>query len=307
MTLLSLIVALALEQLRPLGNRNRVWHLFIRYANHLERTLNAGSNRHGVMAWLLAILPPVLAALALYWLFYSLSPALALAWNVLVLYLTMGFRHFSSAYSEIMQALAEGRELDARQTLAQWSGLPTSELTVNEISRLAIEQGVVDSYRHVFGTMFWFVVLPGPAGPVLYRLAQMLNHKWGERNAEEDRFGRFASSAAAWLDWLPVRLTAASFAVMGDFEDAVYCWRSQARTWGNYANGILLASAAGAIGVRLGDPLRQDYTVKFRPELGLGEEADPNYLKSAVGLVWRSVLLWLAVIMLVSIAQQLGY
>jgi adenosylcobinamide-phosphate synthase len=307
MTLLSLIVALALEQLRPLGNRNRVWHLFIRYANHLERTLNAGSNRHGVMAWLVAILPPVLVTLALYWLFYSISPILAFAWNVVVLYLTMGFRHFSSAFSEISLALAEGRELDARQTLAQWSGLPTSELTVNEISRLAIEQGVVDSYHHVFGTMFWFVVLPGPTGAVLYRLAQMLNQKWGERSAEEDKFGRFASSAAAWLDWLPVRLTAASFAVMGDFEDAVYCWRSQARTWGNYANGILLASAAGAIGVRLGDPLRQDYAVKFRPELGLGEEADPNYLKSAVGLVWRSVLLWLAVILLVSIAKQLGY
>lgn len=307
MTLLSLIVALALEQLRPLGNRNRVWRLFTRYANHLERTLNAGSNRHGVMAWLVAILPPVLVTLALYWLFYSINPILALAWNVLVLYLTMGFRHFSSAFSEISQALAEGRELDARQTLAQWTGLPTSELTVNEISRLAIEQGVVDSYRHVFGTMFWFVVLPGPTGPVLYRLALMLNQKWGERDAEEDRFGRFASSALAWLDWLPVRLAAASFAVMGDFEDAVYCWRSQARTWGNYANGILLASAAGAIGVRLGDPLRQDYTVKFRPELGLGEEADPNYLKSAVGLIWRSVLLWLAVILLVSIAKQLGY
>lgn len=306
MTLLSLIVALALEQLRPLGNRNRVWHLFIRYANHLERTLNAGSNRHGVMAWLVAILPPVLIAWLVYWLCYKINPLLAFGWNVLVLYLTMGFRHFSSAFSDISLALTEGRELDARQTLAQWSGQSASELSINEISRLAIEQGVVDSYRHVFGTMFWFALLPGPIGAVLYRLAVMLKHKWGERNVEDDRFGRFASSAAAWLDWAPVRLTAASFAVMGDFEDAVYCWRSQASTWGNYAQGILLASAAGAIGVRLGDPLRQDYTVKFRPELGLGDEADPNYLKSAVGLIWRSVLLWLAVIMLIGLTQHLG-
>lgn len=306
MTLLSLIVALALEQLRPLGNRNRVWHLFIRYANHLERTLNAGSNRHGVVAWLVAVLPPVLVTLGVYWALYAVTPLLAFAWNVLVLYLTMGFRHFSSAFSEISQALAEGRDLDARQTLAQWTGQPTAELSVGEISRLSIEQGVVDSYRHVFGTMFWFVLLPGPVGAVLYRLALMLGHKWGERLQDEDRFGRFAGRALGWLDWLPVRLTAASFAVMGDFEDAIYCWRSQARTWGNYANGILLASAAGALGVKLGDPLRQDYTVKFRPELGVGEEADPNYLKSAVGLVWRTVLLWLAAIFLLSLAQQLG-
>ncbi|KMN81853.1 CobD/CbiB family protein [Chromobacterium alkanivorans] len=306
MTLISLIIALALEQLRPLGNRNRVWLLFTRYANHLERNLNAGSNRHGVLAWSLAIVPAVLLSLLIYYALHALSPILAMLWNVLVLYLTMGFRHFSSAFSEISLALAEGRDLDARTALANWTGQGTAELSVEEISRLAIEQGVVDSYRHVFGTMFWFVLLPGPAGALLYRLCSMLNQKWGNRDAEEDPFGRFSASAAAWLDWIPVRLTAASFAIMGDFEDAVYCWRSQAKTWGNYANGILLASAAGAIGVKLGDPLRQDYSIRFRPELGLGDEADPNYLKSAVGLVWRSALLWLAVILLLSVASHMG-
>ncbi|MDN0084405.1 CobD/CbiB family protein [Crenobacter sp. SG2305] len=306
MTLLSLILALALEQLRPLGNRNRVWLLFTRYANQLERNFNAGSNRHGVFAWLMAIVPPVLVAWGVYELFFRISPILALAWNVLVLYLTMGFRHFSGAFSEMSRALSEGRDLDARQALRDWTGQPTAELSTEEMARLAIEQGVVDSYRHVFGTMFWFVVLPGPVGAVLYRMVTMLGQKWGERSLEDDQFGRFAASTSAWLDWLPVRLTAASFAVMGDFEDAIYCWRSQARTWGNYANGILLATAAGAIGVKLGDPLRQDYTVRYRPELGLGDPADPSFLKSAVGLVWRCVLLWLAVVLLLSVARLLG-
>ncbi|MCP9758314.1 CobD/CbiB family protein [Aquitalea sp. S1-19] len=302
MILLSLIAALALEQIRPLGNRNRVWLLFIRYANHLERNFNAGSERHGVVAWLVAILPPVLLSLAIYYGLYALNPALALAWTVLVLYLTMGFRHFSSAFSEISLALSEGRDHDARLALSGWIGQPTSDMSVNEVSRLAIEQGVLDSYRHVFGTMFWFVLLPGPSGALLYRLSAMLTQKWGERNFDEDPFGRFAARFGLWLDWLPARLAAASFAVMGNFEDAIYCWRSQARTWGNYTAGILLASAAGAIGVRLGDPLRQDYLLKIRPELGTGDEADPQYLKSAVGLIWRAVLLWLALLLLLTIA-----
>ncbi|MGL6071735.1 CobD/CbiB family protein [Craterilacuibacter sp.] len=301
MILLSLIAALALEQIRPLGNRNRVWLLFVRYANHLERNFNAGFERHGVVAWLVAILPPVLLSLAIYYGLYALNPALALAWNVLMLYLTMGFRHFSSAFSEISLALSEGRDHDARLSLAAWTGQPTSDMSVNEVSRLAIEQGVLDSYRHVFGTMFWFVLLPGPSGALLYRLASMLAQKWGERNFDEDPFGRFAARFGLWLDWLPARLTSVSFAVMGNFEDAIYCWRSQARTWGNYTSGILLASAAGAIGVRLGDPLRQDYSLKIRPELGTGDEADPQYLKSAVGLIWRAVLLWLALLLLLTI------
>ena len=62
-----------------------------------------------------------------------------------------------------------------------------------------------------------------------------------------DLFGRFAYRAQETLDWLPTRLTALSFAIMGDFEDAVYCWRAQAQAWGHYAYGILLASAAGAL------------------------------------------------------------
>jgi len=306
MTLLSLIFALGLEQVRPLGNRNRVWLLFTRYANHLERNLNAGSLRHGVFAWLAAILPPIVLSIVVYYLLRAVSPILGLAWNVFVLYLTMGFRHFSSAFSEISLALAEGRELDARKALADWTGQSSGELSVNEIARLAIEQGVTDSYRFVFGTMFWFVILPGPAGALLYRLSQMLYQKWGNRPESDDAFGICPDRMATWLDWLPVRLTAASFAVMGDFEDDVYCWRSQARAWGNYANGVLLASAAGALGIRLGDPLKQDYTVKFRPELGLGDDADPNYLRSAVGLIWRSALLWLLVVLLMSVARLLG-
>ena len=58
--------------------------------------------------------------------------------------------------------------------------------------------------------------------------------------------------------------------------------------------------------MRLGDPLRQDYTVKYRPELGVGDEADPDYLKRAIGLVWRALVIWLFVILLFSVARILA-
>ena len=55
--------------------------------------------------------------------------------------------------------------------------------------------------------------------------------------------------------------------------------------------------------LRLGMPLHQEHTVRFRPELGLGEEADGNMLASAVGLVWRTLLLWLLLILLITITH----
>ena len=109
MTLISILIALALEQLRPLGSRNRLLLHFTRYANRLERNLNAGESRHGLLAWLLAVVPFVALAYGIYAALYQVTPVLALLWNVAVLYLTMGFRHFSGAITDISKALADGR------------------------------------------------------------------------------------------------------------------------------------------------------------------------------------------------------
>ncbi len=304
MSLLSLIAALLLEQFNPLPIRNALMSWYGRYASLLERELNAGHFRHGLLAWCIGVLFPCALVWAVYLLLLSLSTFLAFAWNVLVLYLMIGFRHFSHAFSGISDALQAGDIGRARQLLAEWTGQQTDELESAEISRLAIEQGLIDSYRYVFGTVFWFLLLPGPLGAVLYRLASQLSAKWQLLDADQpDGFGRCATLLQHSLDWVPIRLTSISFAVVGDFEDAVYCWRSQAQTWLSRDYGILLASGAGAIGIRLGESLHQDHTVKYRPELGIGAEADPDYLASAVGLVWRAVVLWLVLMLMFSLTH----
>jgi adenosylcobinamide-phosphate synthase len=43
-----------------------------------------------------------------------------------------------------------------------------------------------------------------------------------------------------------------------------------------------------------------------RPELGLGEDADPDFMQSTIGLVWRSLVLGLAVLTLVWISSWVG-
>jgi adenosylcobinamide-phosphate synthase len=306
MNFLSLVAALLIEQVRPLRQGNRVYLLFIRYAMSVERHFNGGQFRHGVLGWLLAVLPAVLATFAVYLLLFRLSPWLAWLWNVTVLYLTMGFRQFSHYFTEIMEALREGRLDVARDYLGRWRGESADEFNANEIARVAIELGLIGSHRHVFGTGACFIAL-GPAGAVLYRLAAMLCEKWGLRgDAEFGHFGRFAQRVFFWLDWLPSRLTAASFAIVGNFEDAVYCWRTQALSWAVSTHGIILASGAGAIGVRLGDTLHQYGSLQFRPEMGIGDEADVDYMQSAVGLIWRALVLWMFLLLLITAAYSLG-
>lgn len=306
MTFLSLIAALLIEQVRPLRQGNRAYLLFTRYAMNIERHFNGGQFRHGVIGWLIAVLPVALVTFAVHLLLLHLSPWLALLWNVTVLYLTMGFRQFSHYVTEIMEALRAGRLDVARDYLGRWRGESAAEFSATEIARVAIELGLISCHRHVFGTGACFIAL-GPAGAVLYRLAAMLGEKWGLRDdAEFGQFGRFAQRVFFWLDWLPSRLTAASFAIVGNFEDAVYCWRTQALSWMVPTHGIILASGAGAIGVRLGDTLHQYGSLRYRPEMGIGDEADVDYMQSAVGLIWRALVLWLFLLLLVSVAYSLG-
>jgi len=336
MSFLSLVLALVLEHLRPLVDRRVVFAPIAAYAGLLERHFDAGEAQQGAIAWLLAVVPLVLASWAVYAGLAAINPLLGLAFNVTALYLTMGFRRHSHFFSAVQRSLKEGDLGEARRVLGEWRGHPCDGLSASEVARLAIEGAFLVSHRHVFGVMLWFLVLPGPSGAVLYRMALFLAHRWGgtdragrsgrmlgaglagaeqvqpgeppTRSDDEGpgRFGEFGRAAFHAIDWLPARCTAASFAIVGDFEDAVYCWRTQAARWPDPLLGVVLAAGAGALGLRLGMPIAPGGVVEDRPELGLGEEADTPFLDSAVGLVWRALVLWLALVLVVTVASAFG-
>jgi len=317
MNFLAILAALGLEQWRAFRFRVGVERAFVRYARWLESQLNGGTREQGAVAALAALAPPVALAAGVFWLVTVAHPAVGFVWNVVVLYLLMGFRHFSSAFSAIAAALASGDLAVARRALAGWRGGASTEWSSTDVARLAIERGFVDSYRHVFGTLFWFVLLPGPAGAVLYRAAALLAHEWRAGASGEDttpivrardRFGAPARRLLWLLDWIPARLTALSFAIVGDFEDAAYCWRTQAASWvteeGGDIAGIVLASGGGALGVTLGGPLPAVAGApESRPELGMGEDPDATLMSSGIGLVWRALILWLLLILLLTLAN----
>ena len=141
-------------------------------------------------------------------------------------------------------------------------------------------------------------------GAIGYRLAALLNDRWGgAQGIETGGFGLFAQRAVEVIDWLPTRLTAFGFAMTGDFMGAVECWREQAATWRSRSHGIILAAAAGALGVKLGGVLHEDSGIVYRPPIGDGDEADVDYMQAAVGLIWRALVLWLFLILLATIAS----
>lgn len=302
MSFFVLLGALLLAHYRPLPPAVMVnrWHGV--YARALERNLNDGFARHGLIAWGLAALLPALVIAAGYIALWHFALPLAAPLSMVLLYLMLDHRGFSVPAEAISTALRDNNIQDARIRLSEWSHRATDVLGAPELSRLAIENTLVRAHYGLFAPIFWFVLL-GPAGAVLYRLSQSVDEAWGD---QEVAFNRIASRIFYWLDWLPARFTAICFAVVGDFEDALYCWRTQAAAWKDEAQGIMLSSGAGALGVRLGEPLPSNGILEYRPELGLGDAADADYLMSTIGLVWRVLVLMLALLLLMTFGKWLG-
>ena len=311
MSLLTLIITLLLEHFYPLSACKYLSDWLNRYAQFFEHRFNPGQHKQGRMAWLLAVLPLLVIVMVLFWLLSRVHPIVALAFNVLVLYLAMGFRQYSQYCTDIQQALSEGDLDKARGLLSQWRGVPSHEFNAEEVARVSIEQAIIASHRNVLGVIVWFALfgmlgLGGAAGALLYRLGHFFRARWGgENEGKPDAFGEFARRAYYLLEWLPLRLSAMTFAIAGDLDNTIHCWRTQAASWPDPEEGILLASGAGALGVRLGMPIPQGGLHIDRPELGVGNDADIGFMQSAIGLVWRSVVCWMIVLLMLTLAKFL--
>lgn len=319
MTFLSILCALLLEQMKPLRADNPIYAEIKALAVRMEAWFNAGHASHGRTGWFLMLLALTLPAAVVHWVFKYYDWFIArFVWDVLIVYLTLGFRHYSHYFTSIQLALNAGDEAAARTLLAEWTKLDTVGLEANEISRIAVEKALITTHRNVFGVFFWFLMPIGPAGAVLYRVSEYLSRAWNEpEHMRNEAFGEFATRAFYWIDWIPVRLTAVAFAVVGNFEDAIYAWRNFAHRWSDEARGIILAAGGGAMGVRLGTP--QETAARVLPadaavvdsgdmegEALPGEEPGIRALQSTVGLVWRALLLWMMLLLLLSGAVWLG-
>jgi len=319
MTFFSILCALLIEQLKPLRADNQIYAEIKRFAMRIEAWFNAGHASNGRLGWFLMIGGLMLPTALIYgvllhygWVFA------AFAWNILIVYLTLGFRHYSHYFTSIQFALNAGDDATARTLLAEWTKVDTVGMDSGEIARLAVEKSLITTHRNVFGVFFWFLMPLGPACAVMYRVSEYLARAWNEPDhMRNEAFGEFAARAFYWIDWIPVRLTAIAFAVVGNFEDAIYAWRNFANRWSDESKGIILAAGGGAMGVRLGTPLEtaSRYVTPDAAAVDLsgaeadvlpGEEPSVRALQSTVGLVWRALLLWMLLLLLLSGAVLLG-
>lgn len=303
---MSLSIVLTLEMAaglladRVFGEVRRFHPLvgFGRWAGWVERGCRrafhgaggAGTRLAGMLAWALAVLPWVAAAL---WL-RGVHPQAHWAVDVGLLYLALGGRSLAGHAHAIAVPLAAG-DLDAARVRVGWIvSRDTSALDAEGVARAATESVLENGNDAVFGALFWFMAAGG-AGALLFRLANTLDAMWGYRTPRYLRFGWAAARIDDVLNFLPARLTALTYAVLGRTRRALACWRSQAPAWDSPNAGPVMAAGAGALGVRLGGAAIYHGREEMRPLLGEGRAPDVAGIHDALALVRRGAWLWLAV------------
>jgi adenosylcobinamide-phosphate synthase len=307
MSFISILLALLIEQAKPLPAVNPVHGAVRHWVRWVVRNFDAGLRQHGWLTWLLAVAVPAMLVMAVHWLLvWWLGWLAAMVWGIAILYATLGFRQFSHYFTAVRDALHAGDDEQARRLLAQWMRKEPAAVPTQDVVRQVIEHSVISAHRHVFGVFSWYALGAalgwGPAGAVLYRISDFF-HAYTHRKIAPGSHpvSEATQTSAAWLwrmmDWLPARITALSFAFVGSFEEAIDSWRLyEAQTEQADNTTLIIAATAGAVKLQLG---RFTYPIA-------GAIPRAEHLRSVVGLVWRTVVVWMVFLALLSLAKWLG-
>lgn len=263
--------------------------------------LSSGRRKaNGITAVLIAVLPVV-------GLFLVVGNALSpypfahLIYSALVLYAAIGWQSLIAHARDVIEPLRDNRLGDARLALSMIVSRDTAELTETEIAKAATESVLENGADAIFAAVFWFCVW-GIPGVVLYRLSNTLDAMWGYKNSRYLDFGWAAARLDDLLNFIPARLTALSYAVVGNFSIALRCWKQQGFSWKSPNAGPVMAAGAGAINVSLGGEAPYHGKLQLRPVLGPAESpqtlASSESIQRACDLVNKALLIWLLVLLL---------
>ena len=293
------IVCVAAVILDGLLGEPRKWHPLVGFGSmvvRVERRLNRHPDRparaiaSGLLGVAILCVPFVLLAFsAEVWLDgWPLVVAQAV-----VLSLALSLRGLAEHGRAVSGPLADG-ELDAaREQVAHIVSRDAAALDSSGVAAAASESMLENGADAVFASLFWFLVA-GLPGVVLHRLVNTLDAMWGYRSARYLYFGRFAARLDDVLNWIPARLTALTYALLGNTRLALRCWHRQAPTWDSPNAGPVMAAGAGSLAVTLGGPAPYASGIKHRPTLGSGPAPGAETVDAAIRLVQRGVVLWFA-------------
>jgi adenosylcobinamide-phosphate synthase len=293
------IVAMALDF--ALGEPRR-YHPLVGFgflANKLEATFNPKTKQDlpfqrfiGLIALIVLISPFIILA---YWLCHQLITFFVA--NTLLLYFAIGHKSLHEHARAVSKALINNDQ-ELAKTAASY--MVSRDSSAIEPIPATVESVLENGNDGVFGALFWFFIAGGP-GALLFRLANTMDAMWGYKSPRFIYFGWAAARFDDALNYIPARLTALTYALLGNTKLALSCWKSQAPTWDSPNAGPVMSAGAGALNVKLGGAARYFGEWHERPTLGAGKPPVLTDIERALALVRHGVYIWLGIFLIITL------
>lgn len=220
--------------------------------------------------------------------------------SLIVLYFCIAAKSLQQHSLLVFQALKADDLVLAKKQVSMIVSRQTEKMDAVDIRKATIESVLENGADAVFAPIFWFIIA-GPAGAILYRLSNTLDAMWGYKSPRYINFGWAAARFDDLLNWFPARLTALSYALLGQTKEAVDCWKNQANLLDSPNAGPVMTSGAGALQLKLGGAAWYHGVLKEKICFGVKKLPDNDDIIRVNSLITKCLFLWVVVLMCIEL------
>lgn len=287
MTFIAMIIALAVEIFASHLQYHKPHDWFPRYFGWCRGVLPDSPVWNGTIGVVLLLTGPVLLLilvqdqLAGIW-FGLFSLILATG----VLYFCLAFHQLDQWVDQISDAIDNDEQGQAWALVGELLGDSPDDHP--KTLRIVAESVFFRANERLFGILFWFILL-GPVGALLYYLSRILKEYRPQSQLFGDEFNNSAERLFVILSWVPARLAALTFAMVGNFEGATHAWN-------NIERPLSLEGSNEQVLGEVGSGAMQIERYESGPDSAdLPEQSvtlESTAVRAARGLVLRALLVW---------------
>ena len=279
MALITIIISLMLDHgFRHMHHlRELTW--FELYSHKLSHLIK--SNNGWLKFSLVLALPITIISFLQFVLFDLLWGVPFLLFSIPVLFYCLG----PDCLINDIEAYLDARSLGDDDEALHYAGILTGrsastspDQQITDVTRAILSA----TNERVFAVLFWFVLL-GPLGAVFYRFTTNISKQ------DDASMQSAATLVQSGMAWAPARILAIGYALTGHFDGAVHAYRNRP-----HEENIALANYDTLISTGLGALSDQENSDEISP------------IRSARSLVTRSILIWVAVLALLTLGGWLG-
>ncbi len=212
----------------------------------------------------------------------------AFIFGAAVLIYCLGSRNFNQMIEPFIESWEQGDyDAAAYNALVFESPEAHDKTDTTTLPEKVVKTLIIGSNEKMFAILFWFMLL-GPVGAFAYRCCLIMRDYNNHECATGDHCNLLIDKLVFYIDWIPSRITAISFAIAGSFVESFEAWLHIPHTSNNSNHNILLAAGLGS--------LKMDSSVDK-------ENYGAEEVRDARDLITRTTYVWLAVIAILTLTN----